>query len=222
MNIFSYNAKNNSTGKKTKNLMVAENETVLAERLRLTGWTLMTAKPVTFGKTFTDKFDAFQGVPVVQKIFFTQNLGVMLRGGFAISRAMGTLAQQTTHHYFKKVILTIQTNLESGNSFSQSLKEFPKVFPELFVNMIAAGELSGKLDEVLKNLTVQMKKDFQLIAKVKGAMTYPIVVIVAMIAAGTAMVVFVVPKLKEVFTATNAKLPLPTRVLISFSDALVH
>lgn len=222
MAIFTYNAKNATTGRKTRDMMVAENEVVLTERLRLLGWTVSAIKPMTFGHSINDKFESIQGVPVVQKIFFTQNLGVMLRGGFAISRAMGTLAQQTTHHYFKKVILTMQSSLESGNSFSQSLKQFPNVFPELFVNMISAGELSGKLDEVLHSLTVQMKKDFQLIAKVKGAMTYPVVVIVAMLGAGIAMVVFVVPKLKEVFASNNAKLPLPTQILIGISDTLIH
>jgi type IV pilus assembly protein PilC len=222
MPIFSYTATNATTRRKTKNMMVAETEAVVIEKMRLTGWTVTSTKPVVFGHTLNDKFEAMQGVPVVQKIFFTQNLGVMLRGGFAISRAMGTLAQQTTHSYFKKVILTIQSNLESGNSFSQSLKQFPNVFPELFINMISAGELSGKLDEVLHSLTVQMKKDFQLIAKVKGAMTYPVVVIVAMLGAGVAMIVYVVPKLKEVFESNNAKLPLPTRVLISISDGLIH
>lgn len=222
MAIFTYNAKNTTTGRKTRDMMVAENEVVLTERLRLLGWTVSSVKPMTFGHSINDKFESFQGVPVVQKIFFTQNLGVMLRGGFAISRAMGTLAQQTTHRYFKKVILTMQSSLESGNSFSQSLKQFPNVFPELFINMISAGELSGKLDEVLHSLTIQMKKDFQLIAKVKGAMTYPVVVIVAMLGAGIAMVVFVVPKLKEVFASNNAKLPLPTQILIGISDGLIH
>lgn len=222
MPIFTYNAKNATTGRKVRDMMVAENEVVLTERLRLSGWTVAAVKPMTFGHSIGDRFESIQGVPVVQKIFFTQNLGVMLRGGFAISRAMGTLAQQTTHRYFKKVILSMQANLESGNSFSQALKQFPNVFPELFINMISAGELSGKLDEVLHSLTVQMKKDFQLIAKVKGAMTYPVVVIVAMIGAGVAMVVFVVPKLKEVFASNGAKLPLPTRVLIAISDTLIH
>lgn len=222
MAIFTYVA-TNQNGKKIKGFQVAENEQALGEHLRQSGQTLLSAKVQTTEKKGLNQwFVSIQGVPVVQKIFFTQNLGVMLRGGFSISRAMGTLAQQTNHPYFKTVILTLQSDLEGGSSFSQALKKHPHVFPDMFINMIAAGELSGKLDEVLKSLTMQMKKDYQLISKVKGAMTYPAVVIVAMLGAGIAMVVFVVPKLKDVFSQNGAKLPLPTRVLIGISDFLLH
>jgi type IV pilus assembly protein PilC len=144
----------------------------------------------------------------------------MLRGGFSISRAMGTLAVQTNHKYFRKILLSLQSDLESGMSFAQSLKKYPRIFSELFTNMVAAGEVSGKLDDVLKSLTIQMKKDHQLVSKVKGAMTYPIVVIVAMVGAGVAMIVFVIPKLLTVFTESSVELPLPTRILIGLSDQL--
>lgn len=221
MAIFSFVAK--SVNQKTvKGLMVAESETGLAVKLKDQGLTL--TKAVDTSKksgqvNLDDLINRFRGVPVVQKIFFTQNLGVMLRGGFSISRAMATLALQTNHQYFKRVILSLQQDLEGGTSFSVSLKKFPRVFSELFVNMVAAGELSGKLDDVLKSLTIQMKKDYQLMSKVKGALTYPIVVIVAMIGAGIAMITFVIPKLLAVFESNNAVLPLPTRVLIWISDA---
>lgn len=218
MPIFSYTAKS-VIKKSVKGMMVAESEAGLASKLKETGLTL--TKAVDTSKQ-TKNLDAliakFRGVPVVQKIFFTQNLGVMLRGGFSISRAMSTLALQTNHQYFKRVILILQQDLEGGSNFSQALKKHPKVFSELFINMVAAGELSGKLDDVLKALTVQMKKDHQLISKVKGALTYPIVVVIAMIGAGVAMITFVIPKLLTVFGENNAELPLPTRILIFISD----
>jgi type IV pilus assembly protein PilC len=166
--------------------------------------------------------ERLQSIPVEQKIFFTQNLGVMIRGGFSISRAMGTLAAQTTNKNFRRTILMLQSDLEAGTSFAQALKNFPHIFPDLFTNMIAAGELSGRLDDVLKTLTQQMKKDHQLVSKVKGAMTYPIVVIVAMIGAAVAMMTFVIPKLMTVFTDSNVQLPLPTRILIAISNQLTH
>ena len=223
MALFQYTAKN-QTGKVIKGMLVAANERELAEQLRQQQQLTMTsAKPaVTSSPGVAGVLDRIIGVPVVQKIFFTQNLGVMLRGGFSISRAMGVLAAQTTHKYFRRIILSLQSDVESGIAFSQALRKFSAVFPELFTNMIAAGEISGKLDDVLKSLTMQMKKDHQLISKVKGAMTYPIVVIVAMIGAGVAMITFVIPKLLTVFESNNAKLPLPTRVLIFISNAFAH
>ncbi len=220
MAVYTYNAKN-AAGKVIKGQVVAANEAALIELLRQQGLTLMSNALAPEKKgAWSGFFEHLQGVPVVQKIFFTQNLGVMLRGGFSISRAMGTLALQTTHKYFKKIILSLQSDLESGMSFAQGLKKYPRIFPELFTNMIAAGEVSGKLDEVLKSLTIQMKKDHQLISKVKGAMTYPIVVVVAMIGAGVAMIVFVIPKLLVVFTESKVALPLPTRILIGISHQL--
>lgn len=218
MAIFTYTAKG-ADRRVVKGQLVANDEAGLAAVLKLQNLTLTSAKPLSIeSKSLADKFEAWQGVPAVQKIFFTQNLGVMLRGGFSISRAMATLALQTNHRYFRRVILSLQSELEGGMSFSLALQKFPHVFPELFTNMIAAGELGGKLDEVLAALTIQMKKDHQLISKVRGAMTYPIVVVVTMIGAGIAMVAFVVPKLAAVFESNNATLPLPTRILIFISD----
>ncbi len=220
MAVYTYNAKN-SAGKLFKGQLVAATEAALIELLKQQSLTLMSSSIETKKENTANTFlERLQGVPIVQKIFFTQNLGVMLRGGFSISRAMGTLALQTNHKYFKKIILSLQSDLEGGVNFSQALKKYPRVFSELFTNMIAAGEVSGKLDDVLKSLTVQMKKDYQLTSKVKGAMTYPIVVIIAMIGAGVAMVVFVIPKLLTVFNDANIALPLPTRILIAISHQL--
>lgn len=220
MPIFSYIA--TSADKKTvKGTMVAANSQVLTTQLSTQGLTVTSSAIANDQKiTWRDKLDQLQSIPVVQKVFFTQNLGVMLRGGFSISRALGTLALQTNHHYFKRVIISLQNDLESGMSFAQALRKYPRVFPELFTNMIAAGEVSGKLDDVLKTLTVQMKKDHQLVSKVKGAMTYPIVVIVAMLGAGIAMITFVIPKLLTVFNEAKVQLPLPTRILIALSHQL--
>lgn len=222
MAVYSYIAKD-SRSHVVRGQLVSETETGLAAKLQALGLTLTSASVETINqKSLANWIEKIQGVPVVQKIFFTQNLGVMLRGGFSISRAMGTLALQTNHKYFKKIILNLQNDLESGQTFAQSLRKYPRVFPDLFTNMVAAGESSGKLDEVLKSLTKQMKKDFALISKVKGAMTYPIIVVIAMVGAGVAMVTIVIPKLQDVFNQGGGTLPLPTRVLIAISDATIH
>lgn len=223
MSVYVYTAKN-PLGKVVHGTLVADNEEAVAAQLQSQNLTLTTAtiQSAVKADALSSWMEKFSGVPIVQKIFFTQNLMVMLRGGFSISRAMGTLAAQTNHRYFKKVILNLQNDLESGSTFTQSLRKYPRVFSELFMNMVAAGEASGKLDEVLRNLTVQMKKDHALVSKVRGAMTYPIVVVIAMVGAAIAMVTLVIPKLQDVFTAGGGQLPLPTRILIGISSALTH
>lgn len=161
-------------------------------------------------------------IPQTQKIFFTQNLEVMVRTGFSLGIALRTLVKQVEHKRFKLVIADLKDQVEGGVPFAAALGRHPTVFPELFINMIAAGESSGRLDEVLKRLTLQMKKDARLKAKVRGALTYPIIVVIAMIGVGTGMLTFVIPKIAGVYQESGGTLPLPTRILLFVSDLLVH
>ncbi|MDP2683981.1 MAG: type II secretion system F family protein [bacterium] len=159
-------------------------------------------------------------VPVVEKIFFTQNLSVMVKTGFSLAQALNTLSLQTTHKKFKIVINDLKHDVENGISFSNALEKHPKIFSELFINMIAAGEVSGKLDEVLISLTKQMKKDHKLVSNVRTAMMYPAVIIIAMIGIGIVMMVTVIPQLVGIFEEAEAELPFTTKILITTSNLL--
>lgn len=163
----------------------------------------------------------FKGVSPAEKIFFTQNLQVMVRAGLSVAIALKTLADQTSNKTMKGILLEVYTKVDRGVPLSDALADHPKVFSELFVNMVRAGEKSGKLEEVLAQLTTQLRKSHALISKVRGALTYPIIVVVAMIGIGIAMMVFVIPKITGLFTEVNATLPLPTRILIGASDFIL-
>lgn len=102
------------------------------------------------------------------------------------------------------------------------MKKYPNVFDELFINMLSAGEKSGKYEEVLDQLYLQMKKSHELVGKVRGAMIYPTIIVLAMIGIGTAMMIFVIPKLTGIFEEVDVALPLPTRILIAVSDVLAN
>lgn len=164
----------------------------------------------------------FSNIPIKEKLFFVKHLSVMLRVGISISDALKTLSQQTENKYFKKVLLEMNRRIENGENFSQSLKSYPRIFNELFVSMIEAGEISGKLEEVLGQLFVQLKKEHSLISKVKSALTYPMVIIFAMIGMGIFMMIVIIPKITSAFTQMEAELPLPTKILIKMSDTLIH
>jgi type IV pilus assembly protein PilC len=164
----------------------------------------------------------FSKVPLKERLFFVQHLGVMLRSGISISVAIKTLAKQTQNKYFHSILTDVGIVVEKGTSLADSLKPHQKVFGELFINMIEAGESSGKLEEVLHELFIQMKKEHALISKVKGALTYPTVILLAMVGIGTFMLVFVVPKITEMFEDFDAELPLPTKILIAVSNAIVQ
>lgn len=158
-----------------------------------------------------------QKVSLRDKIFFTKNLNVMIKAGLSLSQALHALAEQTPNKKFKKILWDVEQKVKKGQNFADSLKQYPKTFNELFISMIAAGEVSGNLEGVLNQLHTQMTRDHELISKIRGAMIYPIIVITAMVGIGTAMVIFVIPKFISIFEEVQAELPLPTRILINLS-----
>jgi type IV pilus assembly protein PilC len=173
--------------------------------------------------SFSEKLDTlllrYQKVPLTQKIFFCENLRVMIRAGLSITEALNTLALQAESKFFRRIILMIKSDVESGKLLSQGLAKFPGIFTKIFISMVQIGEVSGTLDENLLELMQQMKKDYNLRSKVKGAMTYPIVILVAMGGITIGLLVFVLPKLLDIFKEFgDIQLPLPTRILIVVSD----
>lgn len=178
------------------------------------------------GPSIIDKINDFLAklsrVPLKDRLFFVQQLGVMLKAGISLSVGLKTLSKQTQNKYFLKILTEISNNVEKGGTFSESLKAYKQVFGEMFINMIEAGEMSGKLENVLNELYIQMKKDHALISKVKGALTYPAVVCAAMGGIGIFMMVFIIPKITSMFSEMNVELPLATRMLIKVSNALAN
>ncbi|MBU1148864.1 type II secretion system F family protein [Patescibacteria group bacterium] len=202
--------------------MTVDNEDVLKQRLGEKGLELIEQQESKNGKvkfTFSEKMS---NVTHIDKIFFTQNLEVMIRTGFSVSVALGAIAEQTTNTKFKKIIKDIKQNVESGITLSKSLRIYPKVFPAIFINMIEAGEISGKLEQILKRLTIQMKKDNTLRSKVRGAMIYPVIIIVAMLGIGIFSMIFVIPKITAIYEEVNADLPVITEVLIVSSKFMAN
>lgn len=159
-------------------------------------------------------------ISLKDRLFFVQHLGLMLKSGISLARALKTLADQSENKYFKQILTDIASRVEKGSSFAEALESYRKVFGDLFLSMIDAGEISGKLEEVLRQLFVQMKKEHQLISKVKGAMTYPAVILLAMLGIGAFMLVVVVPKITAMFNEMHAELPIATKILIGASNAI--
>ncbi len=205
----------------------AETKQALALQLKQEGLLLTSAKNLTkadgsSAKPFLEKLKQIGTVPLEEKIFFTQNLHVMMHSGISLSVALKTLAEQTKNPRFAATLHDVEQSVEKGNSLSMSLGNHSKIFGELFINMVEAGEKSGQLESTLVQLKQQMKKDHDLRSKVKGAMIYPTVVIIAMIGVMITVVTFVIPKLTDLFTESNLELPLPTRILIAASEIMTN
>lgn len=163
-------------------------------------------------------FINLQSVPVTAKIFFLQNLAVMIKAGLPLADALETLAKQSKNKKLTNILTDVQQKIRGGKSFSESLMPYSKDFGEVFVSMVAAGEASGSLEEVLNSLYIQLKKDHSLKSKIRNAMTYPIIIICAMFGIGTFVIIFVLPNITAMFTDMKADLPLPTLILISISN----
>lgn len=157
-----------------------------------------------------------------EKQFFVQNLQVMVRSGLPLDKSLKTLAEQTKNQQFKKIITDLYQNTEKGISFKDSLSKYKSTFGELFVNMVEAGEISGRLDEVLAQIYLQIKKSNELRSRIRSAMTYPVIVVIAMVLIGIGMLIFVIPKITSLFDQMNAKLPFATRLLINISKFVVN
>ncbi|MEK7557617.1 MAG: type II secretion system F family protein [Patescibacteria group bacterium] len=164
----------------------------------------------------------FNTIPLSEKLFFIQYLGIMLKSGIPLSISLNTLSVQTTNKRFSWVIKDVAASVEKGTAFTESLKPHEKIFGQFFINMIESGEISGKLEETLAQLYIQFKKQYELTSKVKGAMTYPIVILTAMLGIGTFMMIVVVPQITVMFKEFDAELPLMTRLIISISNELAQ
>lgn len=160
----------------------------------------------------------FQRVSATDKIFFSQYMLVMLKAGISLSKAFETLSIQTKNKKFAEILLDLHDRIEKGESLTNALENYKHIFGQLFISMIRSGEISGKLEQVLEQLYMQIKKNHTLITKVRNALIYPVVILVAMSGIGAGMMIFVVPKIMDVFKEVNAELPLMTKVLIKFSD----
>ncbi|MDD5566869.1 MAG: type II secretion system F family protein [Patescibacteria group bacterium] len=217
MTEFLYTAKR-SDGSVIKERLDAGNQTELEDKLKRDGLSLISATVAR--KSDSQKIswlDKLSRVSLVDRMFFTQNLEVMVRTGFSIAKALKTLSAQTSNKYFAKIINHLSSEVEKGKTLASAMRPYPKVFSSIFVNMIEAGEVSGQLESVLKRLTLQMKKDHGLISKVKSALTYPAIILVAMLGIGTIMFIFVIPKITSMYAETSVQLPWATKLLITTS-----
>ncbi len=149
---------------------------------------------------------------------FTRQTASMLNAGMSILSAVATLEEQNAHPGFRFVLRTLRESVESGMPFSDGLRQFPRIFDDMYVNMVTAGEKSGQFAVVLKRLAIMMDASARLVRKVKSALTYPIVVLSLAILIASGLITFVVPVFKEMFEGFGAQLPGPTQFLVNVSD----
>jgi type IV pilus assembly protein PilC len=160
------------------------------------------------------------GISTRDIVIFTRQFATMINSGLPLVQSLDILAEQTENQAFRKVIQEVLYDVESGNTLADSMKKHPKVFTELFVNMVAAGEAGGILDTILLRLATFLEKNDALKRKIKGAMIYPGVILTVAVLAVVILLLFVIPTFQTMFESAGIPLPMPTRVVIGLSAFL--
>lgn len=158
------------------------------------------------------------GIKRMDIIRTAKNLSAMLSAGLSISRALSVIERQSSNKRLKEVAAGLAESIKKGSSFNEALSMYPKVFPEIFVAMVKAGEESGSLSNSLLVVALQMERSEELVKKIKGAMIYPAIVLTAVLVVGVLMLIYVVPTLTSTFTSLGAQIPFATRVIVALSD----
>jgi type IV pilus assembly protein PilC len=157
------------------------------------------------------------GVKEKDVVVFARIFATMINAGLPLIQCLDLLAQQEQNKTFAKVIKTIKEDIEGGSTLSDALKKHPKIFDELFTNLIAAGESGGILDVILQRLSSYMEKAMKLKSKVKGAMTYPASVLVISVGVVALLLIKVIPVFQKMFEGMGGELPAPTQFLVNLS-----
>lgn len=157
-------------------------------------------------------------------VVFTRQLSTLVSAGVPLPRSLTTLQQQAENKYFQEVIGNITKDVEGGLSLGDAFAKYPDIFSEVYINMVKAGEAGGILDEILKRLATQAEKDATIRKKIKGAMTYPTVILTITTIAFFGLMTFVIPKIGEILVqlgGANAQLPIYTQILLGISHFLL-
>ena len=169
--------------------------------------------------------DIFENISLFQPkvtgkdiVIFTRQLSTMIDAGLPLVQGLEILAKQQENSTLKKVLTVIKTDVETGTTFADAMRKHPKVFDNLFTNMIEAGETGGILDTILGRLAVFMEKSMALKKKVKGAMTYPTICLAISVLILIVILVFVIPVFEEMFATFESALPIPTQIVVNMSN----
>jgi len=161
-------------------------------------------------------------VSLKDKIIFTEQLAVMIRAGLSVVDAIKSLRSETNSRELGDALDQVVVDVEGGLAFSEALKKHPKIFDQIYYSIVASGEQSGKLDEVLERLAQQMDKSYDLVSKVRGALIYPAVILVALVGVGIFVMIYIIPKLSDTFKDSGAEMPAITLAIVAVSVSLAQ
>jgi len=220
---YQYVAYNNDK-KLIKGKLVAPSEERAVAQMVTLGYQVISIKPLSSIRKITKSLDISFTSQVKPKevIMFSRQLAILLESGIDIVTAIDLFKSQATNKVFKKMLEELVADLRAGNSFSTALGKFPKIFSTMYCRTIAAGEQSGNLDTVLKRMAEYMERTASAAKKVKGALTYPTIVIAVSVVVVAILVFFVMPTFTSLYDSLGAKMPTITKILMDSAKWAAH
>ena len=207
------------TGEKRKGAMEAETAEIVENRLRGDGLTINRVKK----EPRQISISIGSGVSPKDLQIFTRQLATMIDAGLPLVQCLDILGNQSPNKVFARILTNVKQSVEQGATFSESLKKHPRVFDDLYVNLVAAGEVGGILDTILNRLAIYIEKNVKLKGQIKSAMFYPIGILVVAIGVIAVMLVKVIPTFEDMYkNMGNAQLPAPTRVVMGISHGFIN
>lgn len=219
---YQYTARNTQTGQQVKAAVQADSEEAAAKLIREQGLAptdirLQDTGIAGFGGKLNSR------VKAKDRVLFSRQLSTLINAGLPLLQALRSVNSQTTNKALKVVLSKIIADVEGGGTLSAAMAKHPRVFNQIYISLIAAGETSGTLDATLDRLAIQQEKDADLASKIRGALAYPIIVVLVMLAVVGFMIVKVLPQVKVLYQGIpGTQLPLITRILLSISDFVIH
>ena len=210
----------NEQGSPSSGLIEASDEHQAADVLR-SRKLLITSLEMKQQTNFMEMFGGNK-VSGKQLATITRQLSTMVTAGLPLTQALEVLSGQMKQSPLKRTLENIIRDIDGGLAFSRSLEKYPNIFPRLYISLIKAGEASGNLDKILAKLADSLEQQTEFRGKIKGALIYPVIVLIAMAGVMVIMMVFVVPQMKEVYSSLNVELPLSTRMLVAISNLFTN
>lgn len=218
---YTYSARD-SKGKEIKGKLEARDPEALAEILQDRGLVVVNiSEQMSIDLEELGQIN-IGGIPMKEKVVFMRQLSTMVGAGLPLTRGLQVMEQQIANPMFKRVITQVKNSVESGKSLADSFRAADEVFDEVAINLIEAGESSGNLDKILDKLALELEESKKLQAKLKSALTYPMILLVVIVVVMLLMMFVLVPSMSDIYGEFGAELPAITKFLMGMSDFTVN
>lgn len=216
MKKFSYEAKDTASGKHVKSIVQADSESAAAKLLIGQGFIPLNIKEENDEASFFAKLTG--RITIKDKVVFTRQLSTLLSAGLPLTQSLRTVSEQTENKKLRAIVEEVTGAVEGGKSLFEAFGKYRSTFGGLFLSLIEAGEASGTLDEALKRIAAQQEKDAAVMSKIKGALTYPVIVLFVIFGVIIFMLLTVVPQVEQLYIDLKKELPFLTQVMVSAAN----